>query len=75
MENWTKKHEDEILSDNSRRYEQCRNCAYRIRRVVRGKEVGYDLPYCEAYPEHKPKCVEEFWTDELCPRYKRESEE
>ena len=71
---WSERHENEVLSDNSGMYAQCKTCAQRIFLMIRGKEVGYKKPFCAAYPEQKPECVWKTWKASPCPDYKEERE-
>lgn len=67
-------HENEILSDNTQNYAQCKTCRHRVSLMVRGKEVGYDKAFCEAYPKHKPDGVKFIWKFTPCPKYEKEIE-
>ena len=42
---------DEILTDNSalNHYSQCKNCAFRDKRLIGGEEYGYDKSVCRIY--------------------------
>lgn len=42
---------DEVLTDNSalNHYSQCKNCAFRDKRLIGGEEYGYDKSVCRIY--------------------------
>lgn len=50
------RYKDEIMSDNSSQYEQCKKCAFRDRTTVKGDECGWRKGHCDVY-SLKPNSV------------------
>lgn len=65
---------DEILTDNTalNHFKQCKDCLFRDRTSVQGKECGWDKGCCRIYPypESKPHGV--YKNIEPCEFYEKE---
>ena len=64
----------DILTDNTalEKYQQCKDCIFRDRTKVQGKECGWQKGMCDiyAYPKFKPDDV--MRNREFCEFYEKE---
>lgn len=56
---------DDILTDNTvlNHYSQCKDCIFRDKRIVNGKEYGYDKCVCKIYGKISAKHTNEITPD------------